>query len=742
MAEQGKPAPLISVIVPVYGVEAFLPACIESLLAQTLADFELILVDDGSPDGCGRLCDAAAANDPRVRVVHRANGGLSAARNTGLDLARGSCIAFVDSDDTVHPDYLKALYEALEHSGADMALCGVEDVTEAGGALSPRALTLPAKEGAFAGKELLANFFGPGATCYTVAWNKLYKASLWRGLRYPEGALHEDDAVAHLLYWACERVACISRPLYFYRLRQGSICRTELRPAHFDGVSAHAAWCRFFAEKGLGRKLLDPALAGCWRRYLSLCGQALAAPLTWPLAARWHAAQAEVRGLLPLLKGCRSLSAREKGSARRWALRALPLPAKTETPRAALLLPPGLPVPAVQGGAVESLAQHLARENETAQGLELAVLCQWDEAAAALAAQLPHTLFFYQNAPQGPSPAHSLHFRLARLFGRPVHWNRWYAAALPFLKRLDADVYLGEGGDLTGWQQASRALGRQKFIAHLHGATPGSPLLDSIYGRAIAISEYVRGVWLAGSALPPQTAALVPNCVDTALFCPLPPARAAEERRALRAALGLAEGDFVALFCGRTCPEKGVHQLVAALARIPDPAVKLVVAGSPFFGAKGESPFLGELRRQAAALGGRVVFTGFVPNGQLPEYYRMADAACFPALWQEPAGITAIEAMACGCPVIATRSGGMPEYLAGSRAVLLERSEIWQDGELLPQPGVLPLAEALAEALLALKNDSARRAEMAAAGIAAAARYSAARYYENTLAALAGRKEA
>ena len=133
-------APLVSVIVPVYGVEAYLPACLASLSAQTLTEFELILVDDGSPDGCGALCDAAAAGDPRVRVIHRPNGGLSAARNSGLAIARGSYLAFVDSDDTVHPDYLKALYTACAETGADMALCAVED------AVSYTHLKLPTTE--------------------------------------------------------------------------------------------------------------------------------------------------------------------------------------------------------------------------------------------------------------------------------------------------------------------------------------------------------------------------------------------------------------------------------------------------------------------------------------------------------------------------------------------------------------------------------------------------------------------
>ncbi len=719
--------PQISVIVPVYGVENYLPACVDSLLNQTFSDFELILVDDGSPDACPELCDRYAAQDPRVRVIHQENAGLSAARNSGICAAKGSAIAFVDSDDTVSPRYLELLYTALEESGADMALCGVEDVNEDGSSQQPPVFTQPVQAGVFDGKALMHQFFTPASTCYTVAWNKLYRAKLWQTLRYPEGMIHEDDAVAHRLFSACEKVACITEPLYFYRLRQGSICRTALRPGSFDGVSAHAAWCRFFAQNH-EKELLDKALFGCWMRYLNLCAQCRCAPLTWPLAARWHTAQAEMCNLLPFLKNCSTLSLMQKLSCYRWAKKTLALPAKSDKRRVALLLPPGLPVPAVQGGAVETLAEHLIAQNQKEQQLELAIVCQWNADAAALSGRWPQTLFDYRSQP-GRSLLHSLKFRLAALVGKPVHWNRWYGQPLAFLKRLDADLYIAEGGDLTGWQQASRVLGRERFAAHLHGDTEGSAALDALYSGALAISDHVADIWQQGRSDRPT--APVPNCVDTARFCP-----DAEPRnsQALRAKLGLAPDDFVILFCGRICPEKGVHRLVEALRLCADPSVKLVVIGSPFFAAQDSSPFFSQLKADAAALQqqGRICFTGFVPNNQLPDYYRMADCACFPALWDEPAGITAIEAMACGCPILATRSGGMPGYLAGSGAILLDRDEIIDaDGSSRKVENAPALAPALADAILQLRADPQARAAMAQQGVQRAAAFSRSAYYQN-----------
>ena len=124
--------PLLSIIVPVYDVERYLQKCIDSILAQTFTDFELILVDDGSPDNCPALCDAAAAKDARIRVLHQKNGGLSAARNAGLDVARGEWIGFVDSDDYISPEMYEILYKAVQSTGSDLALCDYVKVDETG----------------------------------------------------------------------------------------------------------------------------------------------------------------------------------------------------------------------------------------------------------------------------------------------------------------------------------------------------------------------------------------------------------------------------------------------------------------------------------------------------------------------------------------------------------------------------------------------------------------------------------
>ena len=127
--------PAISVIIPVYKVERYLDACVASVAGQTFSDLEILLVDDGSPDGCPALCDAWARRDARVRVIHRPNGGLSAARNSGIDAATGTCLAFVDADDTLDPDVLRRAWDARQQQDADLVIFNLRYVDETGAPL-------------------------------------------------------------------------------------------------------------------------------------------------------------------------------------------------------------------------------------------------------------------------------------------------------------------------------------------------------------------------------------------------------------------------------------------------------------------------------------------------------------------------------------------------------------------------------------------------------------------------------
>ena len=181
--------PVVSVIVPVYKVEPYLRRCVDSILNQSFQDFELILVDDGSPDSCGAICDEYAARDSRIHVIHQENKGLSGARNTGIDHANGEYLAFVDSDDKWSPYFLESLYKALKEHDADISQCRWEYMhgDEIKEAYNPNA-----KCECFTGREMLSNLYIQTGAYYVVAWNKLYKKELFEEIRYQEGRIHED----------------------------------------------------------------------------------------------------------------------------------------------------------------------------------------------------------------------------------------------------------------------------------------------------------------------------------------------------------------------------------------------------------------------------------------------------------------------------------------------------------------------------------------------------------------------
>ena len=211
--------PEISVIVPVYKVEAYLPRCVESLLSQTYKDFEIILVDDGSPDTCPAMCDAYAKKYSNIHVLHKENGGLSDARNAGMTAAKGEYVTFVDSDDYVHPAYLEMLMQGIRQ-GADFSVCGFIEVYDGNGiedldTSSISTACVNAKEGL---AEILYQGFHD-----VSAWGILLPASLARKYPFPKGKLFEDLYTTYKFYLAAETVAFIRVPLYYYFQRKGSI---------------------------------------------------------------------------------------------------------------------------------------------------------------------------------------------------------------------------------------------------------------------------------------------------------------------------------------------------------------------------------------------------------------------------------------------------------------------------------------------------------------------------------------
>lgn len=241
----------ISVIVPVYNVEPYLCRCVDSILNQSFQDFDLILVDDGSPDNCGAMCDAYAEKDSRIHVIHQKNGGLSAARNSGIDYSfthsDSSWFAFVDSDDWIHRDYLKLLLTAAEENGAGAAVGDCHWTAE----YCPDADLSGAKAVCLDAQSAIAEHY---SKCIS-AWGKIFRKELFAEIRFPVGKLYEDAYVTHRLICMAERVAVYREKLCYYYYNPTSITRAKWSDRKLDSIEAHEQRLAFFAEHGYEKAL-------------------------------------------------------------------------------------------------------------------------------------------------------------------------------------------------------------------------------------------------------------------------------------------------------------------------------------------------------------------------------------------------------------------------------------------------------------------------------------------------------
>lgn len=234
--------PLISVIVPIYKVELYLDQCVSSIVNQTYQNLEIILVDDGSPDNCSKMCDEWATKDSRIKVIHKSNGGLSDARNAGLEITNGDYTAFVDSDDYIASSMIDSLLTIAIKEHAEIVECNYllfydnekkQEILD-----KNESYTIFNKEEAL--KELITeNKFKH------VVWNKLYKKSILKGLRFEIGKLHEDTFFTYQAFNNCSNIVKIEDSLYFYRQRSDSIMGTKFSIRNLDSLEARQNIYRF-----------------------------------------------------------------------------------------------------------------------------------------------------------------------------------------------------------------------------------------------------------------------------------------------------------------------------------------------------------------------------------------------------------------------------------------------------------------------------------------------------------------
>lgn len=225
--------PLISIVIPIYNVALYLERCLESVCSQTYQNLEIILVDDGSTDNSRHICDEYAARDNRINVIHKENGGLSEARNVGIDIFKGEYITFIDSDDFVHNGYIQRLYDLLIGGEADISVIGQQKFS------SSNEIKEHEKDSNikyFTGISAIADMWYQ-KNILTSAWGKLYNKSLFHEIRYPVGKLYEDLATTYRLFYLAKKIVYSSEILYYYYQRSSSIMYQKFTLDKMDRIA-------------------------------------------------------------------------------------------------------------------------------------------------------------------------------------------------------------------------------------------------------------------------------------------------------------------------------------------------------------------------------------------------------------------------------------------------------------------------------------------------------------------------
>lgn len=258
---------LISIVVPIYNVEQYLSQCIDSILEQSYRNIDIILVDDGSPDGCPGICDSYAEKDNRVRVIHQDNSGLSAARNVGLEVAKGSYITFIDSDDYIGKHFVERLYDVIRRMDADIGICDYLKVNGNDGK-EKEAVSFYS----YSNRECIKNMYHPTLHGMEfIACAKMYRTELFKinDILYPAGKIYEDIFTTFKLLFYAKKIVFFDAVLYFYRQHTQSIMMRRFSLKHLQSLEATKEACSFFLVRNESI-LFNMALNAHLRQYVRL----------------------------------------------------------------------------------------------------------------------------------------------------------------------------------------------------------------------------------------------------------------------------------------------------------------------------------------------------------------------------------------------------------------------------------------------------------------------------------------
>lgn len=379
-----------------------------------------------------------------------------------------------------------------------------------------------------------------------------------------------------------------------------------------------------------------------------------------------------------------------------------------------------LPVPDVRGGAIEKLVQILAEENEQYQEVEFYIYSRYDAEAQERAKAFSHSVF----RPIRYSETLEYlwwYFTKAIQLVLPVRFrwrSHYFKKAIAEMRKDHLDYVVAEGGGFEYLRYLIPEIPRDRQFLHIHHHYLPDPVVAENFDNIIGVSDFVAEEYQKAVGRP-LNAAVCRNYVDTDGFSKR---LTQQERQVFRSQLGILDTDFVVLFCGRFMEEKGLLELMEAVLRTGSKKIRLLIIGSACYGLRESTGYSRQVMRLAKKYPDQIRILGYIPNNALYRYYQAADLQVIPSLWEEAAGIVAIEGMLSGLPLIVTRSGGMVEYVDETCARILQRDD--------------RLVENLTKTILELSAQEDIRRQMGTAGMKRAANFGRRQYYWNFLHAI------
>lgn len=395
------------------------------------------------------------------------------------------------------------------------------------------------------------------------------------------------------------------------------------------------------------------------------------------------------------------------------------------------------PVPAVQGGAVPNLIEELIQQQEIDNKIDLYCCSLWDEKAEKKSKKYTKTTFIWAKVPKW---IHKLDhiltwilknvFRIQRLlsigFLFQVIWFTFYIGKIIHQEKFDKIIFENSVPMLFAMKMYfNKKKYKDKYYIHMHSVPRkyyGNERVFSNCKGLISISQYVADEICADKRvdISKDQIKLMYNCVDIEKF----DIKNNVEIEALKEKYGILPTNKVVLFAGRMCKDKGIEEVIQVMKKLGNKDVKLLVVGANFYNSGIVSPYEQHLRNLAEDIRDQIVFTGYVPYSKMPLFYNMGDVVVLPSIWDEPAGMTMLESMACKRPLITTISGGIPEYVGKGNCILVERDE--------------KIIDSLLYAVNQLLDDNVQATKMAEAGYLRARRYNRKYYYDQFLKIVVG----